>query len=238
MKKLLLLLTAFLLLAAAFFVAWPGWAIYEIHTAIQAKDAAALERRIDLASVRASLRTATADKLAQLYVPTQGGPTSPALAERLKREAVARLVGNALENLVTAEALLLVLSEGGPLKGSVERMLRDQMGRADAPKRVGPVTTLGPGQGAAKPGAATPAAPKRGPVVRTISSEDTKSGPEAEAEPDTVYGLRNIKSFSTLGPFRYEFGLAKNRKSSAPDVLADLSFTGLGWKITAIKPAP
>jgi hypothetical protein len=232
MKKLLLLLTVFLLLAAAFFVAWPGWAVYEIHAAIQAKDAPALERT--------SLRTAVADKLAQLYVPTQAAPTSPALAERLKREAVARLVGNALENLVTAEALLLVLSEGGPLKGSVERMLRDQMGRADAPKRVGPVTTLGPGQGAAKSGAgsATPAAPKRGPVVRTVSSEDSKSGPESEPESDTVYGLRNIKSFTAIGPFRYEFGLAKSRRASSPDVLADLSFTGLGWKITAIKPAP
>jgi hypothetical protein len=117
-------------------------------------------------------------------------------------------------------------------------MLRDQMGRADAPKRVGPVTTLGPGQGVAKPGSAAPAAPKRGPVVRTVSSEDSKSGPEAEAEPDTVYGVRNIKSFTFQGPFRYEFGVAKSRKSSAPDVLADLSFTGLGWKITAIKPAP
>ena len=87
---------------------------------------------------------AAADKIAQLYVPTQSGPTSPVLAERLKREAVERLVGNALENVVTPYSLLLLVSEGGPLKAGVERLLRDQMGRADAPKKVGPVTTLAP----------------------------------------------------------------------------------------------
>ena len=174
MKRLLLLLTVALLLGIAFFVAWPSWAVYEIYSAIQAKDAAALERKIDLPSVRASLRSAAADKIAQLYVPTQSGPTSPVLAERLKREAVERLVGNALENVVTPYSLLLLVSEGGPLKAGVERLLRDQMGRADAPKKVGPVTTLAPGQAGTKSGAgsATPAAPKRGPVVRTISSED------------------------------------------------------------------
>jgi hypothetical protein len=237
MKRLLLLLTAVLLLGTAFFVAWPGWAAYEVYTAIQAKDAATLERKFDLPSVRASLRAAAAEKIAQLYVPAQSAPTSPVLAERLKREAVERLVANALENLVTPYSLLLLASEGGPLKASVERMLRDQMGRADAPKKVGPVTTLAPGQSATKPGAGSPApaAPKRGPVVRTISSEDSKSG-AAEAETEAGYGLRNLKSFSVLGPFRYEIGIAKDRKATTADVLVVLGFTGLDWKITSIKP--
>jgi hypothetical protein len=230
MKKLLFLIVV-LLLVVAFFVAWPGWAAYQTYNAILAKDTPALERRIDFPSVRTSLRAAIADKIAQLYVPTQSGPSSPVLAERLKREAVERLVGRALEDLVTADGLILLVSEGGPLKAGVERMLRDQIGRGDAPKRVGPVTTLGPGQGASKP-AGIPAAPKRGPVVRTISSEDAKAAPESEPGP----GLGNIKSFSVLGPFRYEIGLAKDRKAPAADVLAELSFTGLDWKITAIKP--
>lgn len=238
MKKLLLLLSVALLLGIAFFVAWPSWAAYEIYTAIQAKDAAALEHKIDLPRVRTSLRSAAAEKIAQLYVPTQSGPTSPVLAERLKREAVERLVGNALENVVTPYSLLLLVSEGGPLKTGVERLLRDQMGRADAPKKVGPVTTLAPGQAGTKSGAGspTPAAPKRGPVVRTIASEDSKSGSASESASGPGYGLGNVKSLSVLGPFRYEIGLAKDRKASAADVLAELSFTGLDWKITAVKP--
>ena len=40
----------------------------------------------------------------------------------------------------------------------------------------------------------------------------------------------------SLGPFRYEIGLAKDRKASAADALVVLGFTGLDWKITAIKP--
>ena len=47
MKRLLSFLTA-PLLGIAFFVAWPDWAAYEIYGAIQAKDATALERKIDL----------------------------------------------------------------------------------------------------------------------------------------------------------------------------------------------
>jgi DUF2939 family protein len=220
----------------AFFIVWPGWVAYEAYTAVQAKDAKALERRIDFPSVRTSLRAAVADKLTELYVPPQTLPSSPVLAERLKREAVQRLVGGALEDLVTADSLILLISEGGPLKDSVERMLRDQIGRGSAPKRVGPVTTLAPGQAARKSGAAMPAAPARGPVVRTVSSEEPKSGSESESAAEPGYGLGNVKSFSVLGPFRYEIGLAKSRTASSADVLAELSFTGLGWKITAIKP--
>jgi hypothetical protein len=238
MTRLLLLIVALLLLAGAFFVAWPGWAAYETYKAILANDVPALERRIDFPRVRASLRPAVAEKMLQLHVPAQTGPTSPVLAERLKREAVGRLVGNVLENLVTAENLVLVVSEAGPLKDGVERMLRDEMGRGGAPRRVGPVTTLSPGQAAAKQAAGIPPPPKRGPVVRTISSEEPQpgSGAEAAAASEPGYGFRNIKSFSVLGPFRYEIGLAKSRAAKEPEVLAELGFTLFGWKITAVRP--
>lgn len=237
MKRLVLLIVALLLLAGAFFVAWPGWAAYETYKAIVAGDAPALDRRIDFPRVRDSLRTAAADRMLQLYVPAQAGPSNPVLAERLKKEAVARLVGNVLENLVTADNLVLVASETGPLKESVDRMLRDQLGRGGAPKRVGPVTTLSPGQAAAKSAAGVPPPPKRGPVVRTISEEaQPGTGAQPAPAPETGYGLRNIKSFSFVGPFRYQIGLAKSRASAEPDVLADLSFTGLDWKVTAIRP--
>ncbi len=233
MKKL----SVFAIFAAlvAFFIVWPGWAAYDTYQAVLAKDAGTLERRIDFPRVRASLRPAVADKLMELYVPPQTLPSSPVLAERLKREAVQRLVEGALEDLVTADSLLLLISEGGPLKDSVERMLRDQISRGNAPKRVGPVTTLAPGQAARKSGAAMPAAPTRGPVVRTVSSEEPKSGPGSESASEPGFGVGNVKSFSVLGPLRYEIGLAKERAAPSADVLAELSFTGLGWKITAIK---
>src|SRR5690349_5124991 len=125
--KALLSVIVLVLLAVAFFVAWPGWSAYQIYTAIIAKDAPALERKIDLPSVRASLQAAAAGKVAALYVPPSTLPSSPVLAERLKQEAISRIVAGALENLVTTESLLLVISEGGPLKDSIERMLRDQM---------------------------------------------------------------------------------------------------------------
>jgi hypothetical protein len=214
MRKLFYLLLI-VMAVLGFYVAWPGWSAYQIHTALAAKDAETLERKIDFASVRASLRKAAADKLAQLYVPPPTGPSSPALVERLKQETVSRTVEGALANLVTANGLVLLVSEGGPLKDSVERMLRDQMTRG--------------GQTAPVAGAAAGAA-KRGPVFRTVGSGD--------AQPPPSYGLGNIKRIAIAGPLSYEIGLAKSAAAPTADILAELSFTGTGWKVTAVRPAP
>jgi hypothetical protein len=212
MKKLLPVIVIIIL--AAFYVAWPAWSGYQVYDAIKAKDAATLERKIDFPSVRISLRSAAKEKISELYVPPQTGPSSPILVERLRQEAVARIVEGSLGVLVTAHNLIRVTSESGPLKDSVERMLRDQIIRG------GNITD--------KTGAGSVGASKGDPVVRTVSSE--KLGPEPS------YGLRNIKHFGMVGLFRFAIGVAKDAAASEPDVTVEMSFTGMDWKVTAVRP--
>jgi hypothetical protein len=204
MKKLLPVIV--IIVFAAFYVAWPTWSGYQIYEAIKTKDASTLERKIDFPSVRVSLRNAAKEKISELYVP-QTGPSSPILVERLRQEAVARVVEGSLGVLVTADNLIRVTSESGPLKDSVERMLRDQIIRGDK------ITD--------KTGAGSP-------VVRTVSSE--KPGPVPS------YGLRNIKNFGMVGLFRFAIGVAKDAAASEPDVTVEMSFTGMDWKVTAVRP--
>jgi hypothetical protein len=209
MKKYLALLVILLL---AFFVAWPAWSVYQIQSAIQAKDVDALARKIDFPSVRASLRTAAAQRIAELYVPPASAPSSPALLERMKQDTVARVVDATLETLVAPDTLIGLVSEGGQLKDGVERALRDQISRGGSPARTVPGS----------------AGAKKGGPVRTVSS--------AEEAPAREVGLQNIKGFAIDGPFRYVLGVAKYASASQADATVDLSYTGLDWKVTAVRP--
>jgi hypothetical protein len=211
MKKYL---AGLVIVILAFWVAWPGWSVYQVQAAIKAKDAEALARKIDFPSVRASLRSAAAQKLAELYVPPGNAPTSPALLERMKQDTVSRVTDSALEVLVTPDNLLTFVSEGGEVRESVERALRDQFSRGGSVVRTLPSSSIGGKKG--------------GPVVRTVSSVE-----EAQAR---EFSLQNIKGFSIAGPFRYEIGVAKYASASGADATVDLSFTGLDWKITAVRP--
>jgi Protein of unknown function (DUF2939) len=203
-----------IVLLAAFYVAWPAWSGYQIYDAIETKDAATLDRKIDFPSVRVSLRSAAKEKTSQLYVSPAAGPSSPILVERLKQEAVARIVERSLEVLVTADNLIRVTSESGPLKDSVERMLQDQIIRG--------------GRSTDNTGAGSVGASKRDAVVRTVSSDQPGPVPH--------YGLRNVKHFGMVGPFRFAIGVAKDAAASEPDVTVEMSFTGLDWKVTAVRP--
>jgi hypothetical protein len=137
------------------------------------------------------------------------------LVARLKQEAASRIVDASLENLVTADNLIRVTSEGGQLRDSVERMLRDQV--------IGAVDIAGKSGGGSGAG-------KRAAVIRTVAPEDLRSVPAPS------YGLRNVKSFSLVGPLRFEIGVAKDAGAKEADFSADLSFTGTDWKVTAVKP--
>jgi hypothetical protein len=216
MKKLVLLLLI-LVLALGYYVAWPAWSAYELQSAVKAKDIETIARKIDFPSVRASLRAAAVQKLAELYDRPGTLPTSAVLAERIKQDAATRIVDPTLEGTVTPDGLLRIIGEGGPLRASIERMLRDHMSRTG--QATGPVA-----------GAGTAAAGKRGPVVRTVGDDQ----PTRAAS----FGMANIKSIRPASPFRYEIGIAKDQAAAQADVIVDFGFTGTDWKITGVRPAP
>ena len=213
MKKLWAAIIILLLLA--FYVVWPSWSAYQIYSAVKTKDAETLARKIDFPAVRVSLRNAAVQKMAELYDRPQSQlPNSPVLVARIKQEAASRIVDASLDRLVTADNLIRITSEGGQLKESVERILRDHItGAGDSARSADPGTS-GVGKG--------------GPVIRTIAPEEERPAPR--------YGLRNIKSFGMLSPLRFEIGVAKYATANEPDLTAELSFTGTDWKLTAVKP--
>jgi len=206
MKKLWALIIVLLLLA--FYGVWPIWSTYQIYSAVKTKDAATLERKIDFPDVRVSLRDAATKKIAELYDRPQNQlPSSPVLIARIKHDAALRIVDAALENLVTADNLIRITSEGGQLREGVERMLRDQI--------------IGGGDISGRVRAASP-------VIRTLASEEQAAAPS--------YGLGNVKSFAMLGLVRFEIGIAKYASAKEADLTAELSFTGTDWKLTAVRP--
>jgi hypothetical protein len=213
MKKLWAVIIVLLLLS--FYGLWPIWSGYEIYAAVKTKDAETLKRKIDFPAVRVSLRNAAAQKISELYDRPQSQlPSSPALVARIKQEAASRMVDRALERVVTADNLIRITSEGGQLKESVERILRDQI--------------IGIGDAAGTAGAGSTGIGKQGAVIRTVGSEEQTAAPS--------YGLRNVKSFGMLGPLRFEIGVAKYAAAKEADLTAELSFTGTDWKLTAVKP--
>jgi Protein of unknown function (DUF2939) len=213
MKKPLAAIIVFLLLA--FYVFWPSCSVYQIYGAVKTKDAETLGRKIDFPAVRASLRSAAVQKISELYDRPQSQlPSSPVLVARIKQEAALRIVDALLERLVTAQNLIRVASEGGQLKESVERQLRDHISVGGAIAGRADPDSSGVG--------------KQGSVIRTIAPE--------EARPAPRYGLRNVKSFGMLSPLRFEIGVAKYASATEADLTAELSFTGTDWKLTAVNP--
>jgi len=213
MKKLWAAIIILLLLA--FYVLWPSWSVYQIYSAVKTKDAETLARKIDFPAVRVSLRNAAVQKIAELYDRPQSQlPSNPVLVARIKQEAASRIVDASLERLVTADNLIRITSEGGQLRESVERILRDHIaGVGDSARNADPATS-GVGKG--------------GPVVRTIAPEGERPAPS--------YGLHNVKSFAMLSPLRFAIGVAKHATATEADLTAELSFTGTDWKLTAVKP--
>ena len=242
MKRLLLLAVALLL---GFYIAWPGWSAYQIDSAIKAKDSETLERKIDFPSVRVSLRPAFAQKVSELYdlQLQQAGKTGALIGGQLKQDVVPGMVDVLLVALVTPQSLIRVAHEGGRLKESVDRLLGEEMGRS------GRLPGIGGGTGQTTGGLQLPGglgnlgelAGKFG-IGQGTAADGKKPEPaplpKSAAPPAAApgYGFDNIKLFNIVGPLAFEIGVAKDRAAAEPDVIAEMRFTGMDWKVTAVRP--
>jgi hypothetical protein len=148
------------------------------------------------------------EKLAELHDRPNSLLTGAVSSERNGEDVGTPIVDQLLERTATPEGLLRITREEGPLRASVERLLRDHMNRA--------------GEGAAQV--------KSTPVERTVGAEEPKR--------TSNYGIGNIKSIRPASPFRYEIGIAKDQAATKPDVIIDFGFTGTDWKITGVRLAP
>ena len=244
MKRLIGLVVLFLL---GFYVVWPGYAGYQIKNALEAKDPAALSGNIDFASVKESLRPAATAEAERTIAETlqKSGASAGALGADIAKKVMPKLIDSSLDALVTPENIIRIYSEGGAVRESVARIINEQLSSSGGISGLGAIVS---GGGAGKTTAITGALegigkalgvnpggiiPKRA-AVRTIDAPP--GDPAGSGAAKSGYGFSNVKRLGLNGPLSLELGIAKDAAAADADVTAEMSFTGTGWKLTALRP--
>jgi hypothetical protein len=226
MRKLMFLLVLALL---AFYVAWPAWSAYRIHGALETKNAALLEAKMDLPSVRESLRPAVAAAVERaLERGSSGGVGGQILGGNIKQQLAPRLVEAVLTSFVTAPNIIELYQRRGDLKAIIDEQMSRMGGTAGGGAGGGNVL------GGVLGGLGRAPAPK--PVanpVRDVTKEDA-----AQAKPGSTGGFStaNIKRFRPAGLAAWEVGAAKDPAATDPDVTARIAFKDGDWKVVAVEP--
>lgn len=215
------------------------------------------------ASLRPSV-TAEAGKRVDEALARQGAG-GLALAGDLKKQLLPKVVDGALVTLVTPENIIRVYREGDKAKDAIARIVGEQIGKSSGGLGAvlgglsggagggdaGKLGDLAKGLGGLGGGAGSAGGldklgglfggNKKSPV-RDVTDEPAPPAPGAAppaakppAQPPS-YGPGNIKSFGFSGPFKMRAGVAKDSAATVADVTAELSFTGMDWKLTALEP--
>lgn len=211
-----------IILAVLFYIAWPAWSALQLKNSLDTGDVAGVERGIDFAAVRQSLRPVVTQGIEQnLKDVTKGTPGSDVLIDAFGKDTVSKIVEASLDTLLTPESLVRLYADGKTLRefirsiksgqpdlsGQIGGFVRDLLGKGSDPK-------------ATDGGAVPDAAPVAAPLV-----------PESRR-----LGLGNIKSAGLDGPLAITLGLARDPKAVAPDLTVTMAFTGTGWRVTRLMP--
>jgi hypothetical protein len=230
----------------AFYVAWPLYAGYQIKTALDAGDAPGLTAHVDFDSVRASLRPAVAAKVDKVVgdALSKAGTAGGVLADRLKAQIMPRIVDGVLAALVTPEMLIRIHASGTSLKDALDGLVLD---RASKSEGLGGFMVTPAGQDGARSKLQDIAGKLGIDTGKALGGLSGKTAPAPAAEPKAAlpvksaqrprYGLANIKQFSLDGPLGLTVGVARDGAATKPDLTAGMTFTGGGWKLTALTPA-
>lgn len=241
------------LLAIAFYAAWPAYSGYQIKTALEAKDPATLEAKVDFPSVRESLRPVVAakveDSLKELL--KAAGPDGAALLDQMRQKMLPQIVDGTLTKLVTAENIITVHAEGRSIKESLEKIVKDETskggglggvlaglgtggqlgvapGTLDKLKDLASKSGIDPGKVLGGLFGKTDQGPAPPPAPETATDATAKTGPK--------YGLGNIKHVGLNGPLGFNVGVAKDAAATEADLIAGMSFVNGDWKLTSLVP--
>lgn len=121
MRRALVLGLGLLVLLLGFYVAWPAWSARQIAQAIEARDAAALERKIDFQRVRERAKPLLSAELDRRLdqVKREGGVLGGAIAGQLKASLGDRLVENAIDQLFTPASIIELARRGGDFRRAI-----------------------------------------------------------------------------------------------------------------------
>lgn len=68
------------------------------------------------------------------------------------------------------------------------------------------------------------------------NAESAKTSKNTPGSGTGGFGLANIKQFGFHGPLAMEVGIAKDGGAPKPDVIGEMAFRGLDWKVTRLVP--
>jgi hypothetical protein len=233
-----------LVLAVGFYVGWPAYSGYEIRTALEAKDATLLGRKIDFASVKESLRpaaTAQAEKVLAEALQ-KAGPAAGSLNEQTKAQILPKLVDATLAAVVTPENLIRFYAAGAS-KEALAGIVTEQMGTVGIPglDKIGGLTGGSPGGLGNLSELGKSIGLDTGKLGGLFGKKETASPPpqttgSTQTGEQPSYGLANVKQFGPTGPLGIALGVAKDPAATEPDVTVEMSFIDNDWKLTAIRP--
>jgi Protein of unknown function (DUF2939) len=256
MRRLFSLLVLAVLAVVGFYVVWPAWSGYRIWTALEARDAAALEGKIDFASVRDALRpvvTSEADREIDAQLKQAGGGLGAALGGNFKKEIMPKLVETMLSKVITAENVIRIAAEGGDLKTSVMKILMEQIEKdGGIPGLPGGGGNILGGLGGLA-GKAAPLAlpgglagipglgglPGFGGAKPKVEATPGPTAPVTTTAAPTVkrsFGMGNIKGLGLDGLLGLQASVARDPAATKPEVTAGMRFTGFDWKVTKVVP--
>lgn len=237
------------LAVAAFYVAWPLLAGYQIKTSLDAQSVEGLNARVDFPSVRTSLRPAVTAKVEQVLADAlrRAGTAGGALGDALKASVTPRIVDGVLSVLVTPEMLIRIHVSGRSLKEVLDAMVVERASAAQGSSGLGIVSregadgaaqsrleeiagALGVDTGRVLGGGASGAARE------TAAREPVELLPVKAPGDRPKYGLGNIKHFTFTGPLGLSVGVARDPKVRKPELTADLTFVDGSWKLTGLTP--
>lgn len=223
MRRLLTIGLLFVLVLTGFYVAWPAWTGRQIRYAIETNDPALLAQKIDFDQVRARAKPLIAGQMQRSLdqLQKQAGPFGAAIAAQLKAGIGEKITGAAIDAALTPSNVITLAREGK----DIGRILRD-IGNA---RGSGSGGTTPNGNGSTPSGSPTPN-PVSNPAPRAGSPEIGADGQPRKLTRE------NIKSYRITGPGSIAVGIARDPKAAAPDVIAELAFTGTDWKVVGILP--
>lgn len=260
MKRLVLLLLALVL---GFYVGWPAFSSYQLHSALERRDVRAVERKIDFPSVRRSLEPVVTKEVGAGLDRYLGdlAPLATMLAPLLKQQYAPKIVEASLNTLVTPDNIVRLYAERQDARSAAERILLDELN-----KPGGLFAALFASSGKSTETGGNPAARLQLPggldeslqrqigggtgqvpdlkkiLVEMIEKNRVQRGagprPEAVASKggDGSFGVSNIKRFGFNGPLAMEVGVAASGAAPKPDFLAEMAFTGTDWRLTRLVP--
>jgi len=239
------------LAVAAFYVAWPLYAGYEIKSSLDTQNVEGLNAHVDFPSVRVSLKPAVTAKVEQVVTDalSRAGTAGGALAERLKAEILPRIVDGVLASLVTPEMMIRIHVSGKSLKEALDGLVIE---KASAAQGLGGMLIVpSEGQAGGSQSKLEQIAGKLGiDTSKVFGGTVSKAGeePVVVAPPPSAlpvagdgkqrpkYGIGNIKHFSVSGPLALSIGVSRDAGTKKPELTADLSFVDGSWKLTGLVP--